>query len=356
MDDTIRETLASINERAEETSEQRADRLRDERGRFAKSQAESDSTGSHKPGAEGSTPSPATQSAPAGDTGSTVQTDQGAAPPAADPLAQAPSSWNAEAKAAWQTLPPQVRQQALKREEDFHKGIEQYRQAATFGTGMYRAIQPYQDQLRDAGLTPADALHVLFQAEKVLRYGSMQQKREQIGRMIQQYGVSFDDDGPSATGVDPTQILNQVPQIVQSTLQRERENWEVDRARQEVESFAQSSDKFGLMNDWQQSPDGRQFSPFRELMRSAIQSGLATDLKGAYEVAARAHPKSYERLTAEQQEAREKERKEKEAQRVTQARQASSVNVPRRGVLPAVPPKGSMDDTIRAKFRELNGS
>jgi hypothetical protein len=339
MDDTIRETLARINSEPEETQEEKAERLRDERGRFA-AQAKSEDTPS--------------ASAPAKDAPVAVPAEVPAEQkPVQDALAQAPSSWNAEAKAAWQALPPQVRQQALKREEDFHKGIEQYRQAANFGTGVYRAIQPHLQQIQDAGATPEVAIATLLKAEQTLRYGSMAQKRDAIGRMIQQYGITFDDSEP-ASGMDPQQILSQLPQMVRQTLAQERETWEVQQARNEVETFARAQDKYGLMNDWTQSPDGQPFSPFRELMRSAIQSGLAQDLKSAYEVAARAHPKSFERLTAEQQEAKEKERKEREAQRVAQARQASSVNVRPRGVLPAASPKGSMEDTIRGKLRELN--
>ncbi len=343
MDDTIRETLARINsgESTEETQEQRADRVRDERGRFA-AQAKSDA------------PDAPSALAPAENAPVAVPAEVPAAQqPVQDALAQAPSSWNAEAKAAWQALPPQVRQQALKREEDFHKGIEQYRQAANFGSGVYRAIQPHLQQIQDAGATPEVAIATLLKAEQTLRYGSMAQKRDAIGRMIQQYGITFDDSEP-ASGMDPQQILSQLPQMVRQTLAQERETWEVQQARNEVETFARSQDKYGLMNDWTQSPDGQPFSPFRELMRSAIQSGLAQDLKSAYEVAARAHPKSFERLNAEQQEAKEKERKEREAQRVAQARAASSVNVRPRGVLPAASPKGSMEDTIRGKLRELN--
>jgi hypothetical protein len=53
--------------------------------------------------------------------------DQGqtAKPEPAPQAIQPPQSWSAEAKALWNSLPPAIQQEAVKRESDYSKGIEQ---------------------------------------------------------------------------------------------------------------------------------------------------------------------------------------------------------------------------------------
>lgn len=338
LDDTLRSTLAGLNEQEVESNEARAERLRDERGRFASAQGEVEPAA---PQAEVIAPAP---EQPA------TQDDR------------IPSSLSGAVKNQWGALPPEIRNEFVKRENDFHKGIQQYKQAAEFGSQIYKSIQPYVQTMQSLGVSPVQAIPALFQADDVLRNGNAQQKREMIGKLIQQYQVSFTDEPQQAQQFDPNQIFQQIPGIVDQTISKRIEYMEVERAKQDVETFAKASDKFGLMNDLVYRPDGSSYSPFRQLMYSALEAGIATDLKSAYEIAARAHPKAFELQQAEQRATEEAKRKQaaedaakQRVLKVSQARQASSTNVRSRGVPPQVQVSGSMEDTLRSKLREIQG-
>lgn len=333
MDDTLKSTYASLKEQGvtdEVADEGSAERARDERGRFA---------------------------AKAAQEAAQVEQQQ-LQQPAQQAEEKVPSSLSGAVKNQWGTLSAEVRQEFVKRENDFHKGITQYKQAAEFGSQMYKAVQPYLQTMQQLGVQPTQAIPALLQADHTLRNGSMQEKRELLGRIIQQYGITFTDEQQAQPQIDPNQIFQRIPQLVDQTISQRIEYMEVERAKQEVEAFAKGSDKYGLMTD----PDGSPNAAFRQLMHSAIQSGFANDLPTAYEIAARAHPKSYEQMLAEQQAKKaEDQRKAQEeqlkaqAQKVAQARRSSSVNVKARGALAQVPATGSMEDTIRAKLKELRG-
>jgi len=72
-----------------------------------------------------------------------------AAPPAEPkPWEAAPNTWKKEVAQLYGALPEPVRQEIHRREEDFHKGIAQYRDAAAFGNSMFEDISPHFDVMR----------------------------------------------------------------------------------------------------------------------------------------------------------------------------------------------------------------
>lgn len=333
MDDTLRDTLAGIMERGEGEDIQ-SDRVRDERGRFAKAE-QTETTQPAEP----------------------VQQAQQTQQPQEVGDDVAPSSLSGPIKQQWGTLSPEVRREFKKREDDFHKGIGQYKQAAEFGSTMYKAVQPYMQTIQSLGVTPDRAIGALLQADQTFRNGTMQQKRELLGNIIQQYGISFTDEAPQAPQFEPKQfqdqILRNIPDLVNRTLSEREQAREVERAKQEVDAFSSANDRFGLMNE--ASPDGSP-NPFRQLMMSALTSGQAKDLASAYEIAAYAHPVSRQKLLAEQQAKADEDRRKSEAQRIATARRASAMNVRPKGNVPQMPAQGgSMEDTIRDTYQRLRG-
>lgn len=323
MDDTIRNTLAEINARdseeittepeaVEETAEEKAERQRDEKGRFAANEAEAV--------AESETP---------------VETPQDVV---LSPEVQRLGLRKEEA-AEWAKASPVLQQALLRRSEEMHRGLEQYRGAAQFASQMAEAFQPYQQTLQQLGVTPDVAVSKLLAADNTLRNGSPEQKAYAIQSLIQQYGVDLQAMN-NLPQVDP-QVYALQSKINQlegyfSNLQREQSQREEATLNSEIAKFS----------------EGREhFNEVREDMAALLQAGRAKDLSDAYEQAIWANPTIRTQLLAKQQaEAVSKLETDRKAQ---DARRSASVNIPRRGTVPATPSTGTMEDTIRATAQKL---
>lgn len=327
MDDTIRATLAEINARGEteevetpevidepeETAEETETRARDEKGRFASKTEEAPET-------------------PAEPEPESVEDEP--LPPEVQRL-----GLRKEEAAEWKKASPVLQQALLRRSEEMHRGLEQYRAPAQFGQRMVEAFKPYEQTLQQLNVPPDVAVVKLLQVDSALRYGSPEQKAATIANLAHQFGV---DLGMAQTAPLPDQnyiaLQNQIQQLQgfineQQRTQAEREQ---EALNSELSSFAQGREHFETV---------------REDMAALLQAGRATDLNDAYEKAIWANPSVRAALIAKQQsEASAKAEKERKAQ---EARKANAVNVSRRGTVPAGATTGTMEDTIRATAQKL---
>lgn len=324
MDDTIRETLRGLQDKgatvddgdAPETPEEKADRIRDKAGKFAKE-------------------APADAQAP---------TDPTAPVTPAEPVVAAPNTWKKEAAATWAALPDVARQEIARREADFHKGIEQYKQAAQFAQTVQQAIAPYQATLNSLGVTPDKAVSELMAADHRLRYGSPQEKNAYFAQLAQSYGIDLGQvQQPEQQNIDPTvaQLQSQVQQLTgwiqnQSLMGQQQQEATLNS---EIASFAAD-------------PSHSHFESVRGHMSALLQAGQATSLKDAYEQAVWANPTT-RAAVLQQQEAAKRAEATKTAQA---AKQAASINVRSRPSMPVSQPIGSMDETIRATLRRLQSA
>lgn len=321
MDDTIRETLHKIQSREPETEEQAADRIRDEKGRFAKTDAEL------KPE---TTPPEALEAQPAPVAAPTV-------PPDLQRLGLRKDEAEAFAKAD-----QVVRDAFIRRSEEMHKGIEQFRSKAQFADQMAQAIQPYAQQIQAMGMHPAQAVQKLMSADRVLRSGSPEQKQAAALHLLQGYGIQIGE------GAQP--YVDQNLSGLQTDLQQMR-NWILQKDMQEKEREQASLNS--EITRFSQDPANKYFEHVVADMIGLLQANVATDLKDAYERAIYANPTIRARVLAEQQGQAEEKRKAETAQKALEAKKAASINVQRKGTVQARKPLGSMEDTIREKAREL---
>lgn len=317
IDDTLRETLAAMREKGMEphadigdnAHEKSATGLRDESGRFAKA-------GEPEPQNDAGEPEPLTIDAE---------------------LEAAPNTWKREAASTWAALPPEARREIQRREGDFHKGIEQYKEAAKFSQDFGRAIQPFEATLRTAGVQPIQAVEALLASDHVLRYGTPAQKAAKFAAMASHYGI---DTGTMAspenqTPVDPNfSNLNQRVDQLTSYLQQQ------NVSHQKAEEHALNSEIARFSSD----PANAHFESVKGHMAALLQAGLAEDLKSAYEQAVYANPQT---RTAVQRQQEQVDREEK-ARKVAIAKQASSVNVRTRTAVQAgIPENQTMEETMR---------
>ena len=321
MDDTIRETLEAIEAR-DHVEEEKTDRLRDENGRFAKQEEVAQ--------LEEVTEQPVDDA------------QQVTIPPELQRLGLRKEE--AEAIAA----NPTALQAFMRRSEEMHKGLEQYRDKAQFGEQMAEAVRPFMDTINGLNVTPAQAVQKLMGADQALRYGNQQQKQAMMAQIARDYGVDMgflqNPETANQYYVDPQvsalqNRLNQMQGWIEQ--QNQAREWQERQAlNSEIERF--SSD-----------PGNKHFEAVRETMAGLLQAGLASDLKDAYEKAIYANPNVRSTVLAEQHAAEESKRKAEAAQKAQEAKRAAAVNVTKRGVVRSASPVGSMEDTIRSEAERL---
>lgn len=323
MDDTIRETLEKIQSREEgETPDQQEQRLRDDKGRFAAKQQE-EPTEPVQDAAE------APQEAPQG------------VPPELQRL-----GLRKEEAEALQANPVALNA-FMRRSEEMHKGLEQYRAKAQVGEELMQVAQPFAHDLQAYGITPAQAFQKLMVAEANLRHGTTEQKTQMLLKMASDYGIDLGQAQQYQANqpyVDPQveglkSELNQMRAWVQQQ-QQAREWQERQTLNSEIQKFAQD-------------PANTHFEAVKGTMAGLLQAGLASTLQDAYEQAIYTNPDIRNQVLAAQQAQANEKRKAEAIQKANEAKRAAAVNISRRGVLPASRPVGSMEDTIRETASRL---
>ena len=200
--------------------------------------------------------------------------------PARNPWA----SWKKEAQSTLSQLPPETQRMIQEREEQFHKGIEQYKSDAQYGRQLNRALSPHMEYLNQIGVSPDVAIDKLIQAEKMLRTSDPQTRVQAFMKLAHDYGV----DPNSLTNVpfDPykyqleQQLASQQAMLQQIT--QSRQIAEEAQLGQTIEQFAQGHEYFDEV---------------RETMADLLDKGLAADLNDAYTKAVRLNDDVFSRTT-----------------------------------------------------------
>lgn len=324
MEDTLRDTFRELTakhgmpEEAQETPqvEQKQERVRNENGTFAKSEAVVETPIDMAPAAEQAK----------------VDTIETTITP--------PNTWKKEAQAAFLKADPVIQNEVLRREADIHKGIEQYRQAADWARGIDNAINPYKQTMQQLGITPEVAISELMAADHRLRYGSAQDKATYFAYLAKNYGIDLGQAMQSAEAVDPR------------LYQYQEQNQRLQQQLQNIEQQARHIEYTQLnseLNNFIADPKHSHYESVRGHMAALLQAGQAKDLEDAYEQAVYANPVTRAAVLQQQAEVAKAEA----AKKAQTARAASSVNLRSRPALDVKQPIGTMDETIRNIYRSL---
>ena len=312
MEDTIRETYQKLTTPKRE---------RGTDGKFLRTES------TEVPGSTGTEAAAPTETAPV--------------PTEPKPWERAPNTWKKEVTDLYGTLPEPVRQEIHRREEDFHKGISQYKDAAAFGHSLFEDISPHFDVMRQIGGTPKEVVREAVNTWRTLATGSPDQKRDTLLSIARNYGITLAEHADTRYR-EPSTSPELAP-VLQRIAQLEGTITESQRAREEAEHAERVSHAQKFLSD-----------PSREHMEAVFDDVVALVRAGrtpeqAYEQAIWAHPDTRAKLMAKQ----ESERKQREAAEAAAARKASSANVQRRGTPPAAVKPGTMEDTIRQTLRSM---
>jgi hypothetical protein len=234
------------------------------------------------------------------------------------PEKRPPSSWKKDAAAEFDKLPAHVQDEILRRETDFHKGIEGFKTHADLGKSMERAIQPYMQTIQSLGVSPDMAVSKLLQADHILRTSAPDQKAAYLSQLAQEYGIDLGQ-------------AQAMPQKDPYTLQLEQRLAQIQSQQQQFMQTQQQQQQETLNSEIQQfAKDAVHFEAVREDMAALLQAGRAKDLKDAYDMAVYANPQTRQALLEQQ-----RQEALKQAQSAAIAARAKSAAVSVRGSSPA---------------------
>lgn len=257
----------------------------------------------------------------------------------------APKSWPKEMHEHWAKTPPQVQQYWQTREKQMLDGLDQYKQAATFGKTFHDVVSPYHEDFVRHGVEPHRAVQFLLEANRRLTTGtpeSRQQAYQELGRNL---GLSAQApvNGEPAAPVDPRiqTIEQKLAQIEEAQLAKQREALDAARVKsqQEVDAFASD-------------PNNAFFDEVADDIVKFIKAG--DSLQDAYQRAIWANPVTREkqmqaRLQTEAEKAKERARLD-----ALPKKQAKSVNVRSRDTArSSTDPVGSLDDTLKETLAKI---
>lgn len=299
--------------------EVKAERARDEAGRFAKK-----------------------EQTPSAEKGELPEI-----PPAPEPPPRrAPSSWKPAAQEAFlkadrgePLTPEEIRlltAEAERRENDFHKGLSEFQGHSKRAKAYDDAIAPYQQHLQRLGVDAPTAINALMRADYTLRNGDPASRTAYFHQLAREYGIDLSQPAPQVD-TQTQYLMQQLNELRQSQQmwQTQLQQQEQMRANQELASFA--------------SADKPHFDAVRNDMADLLETGKAKDLNEAYDMAVWMRPDIRQSLIDQQR--AEAQRK---AIETAQAQRAKAAAVSVKGSSPSSvgvqPTKGSLREILAAQF------
>ncbi len=318
----------------EETAEQKAEHVRDDKGRFA-AKVDEPAKVEAKSVAYPIVPAKAEGVAPAV-----------AEPVVADTALRPPPGWSPAAKVAFAALPAEVQQSVAKREDEVNKGFAKLAE--------YRPLERFIEQARQSGTTLDRALENYTGIERALRSDFV----GGIANLCQRQGVdpiALANVILARNGVTPTQPgeTGAAPQANQNA-----QRVDLSPVMQKIsalENYIQQQQSQGVQSEIQRfasDPKHTFFDNVKEQMGHLINAGVAADLADAYDKACWANPEIRGLLIKQQSAPSDQSASAKAA---TQARQAakSITGSPIAGASKGGPAT-SIEDEVRAAFESAS--
>lgn len=208
------------------------------------------------------------------------------------PARRPPSSWKKETQAEWEKLPSHVQEDVLRREADFHKGIEQYKSHAQRAASYDSAIAPYAPMLQSMGVAPEAAIGELFKTYTLLHNGSQEERAAALGQLARSAGLELDKIQEQQVDPRYQELLAQNRSLQYDQVQREqsRLNQQRSELNSQINKFSEGKEHFNVV---------------RDDMATFLETGRAQDLETAYDMAIWARPELRSSLLEQQTKAAE---------------------------------------------------
>ena len=203
-----------------------------------------------------------------------------------------PASFTGAVKANWSKLPPDIQQELIKRDQDFHKELTKHDEERSFGRKVNEIVSPYMATIRAEGSDAPQAIASLLNMAHVLRVGTPQQKSDLLLRTAQTYGI----DLRQAT----QQAQNQLPPVIQQLMQEQQQLKSQLAEERALKKQQEDSSIQEQIKTFAAESGHEHFEIVKAHMASLLQSGLAKDLSDAYDQAVHANPQTRSTLVQSQ--------------------------------------------------------
>jgi hypothetical protein len=287
-------------------------------------------------------------------------------------------------KAKWSTLPPDVQTYVAQRDKETHAAITQagqklkaFEQQVKDHAPLSQLIEAHADTFRRRGVTPAQGLAVLLEAQRRLD-AAPKAGLVEIGRM---YGIDLrsflqpqapspqasqpqavapqsgqppSGEQPPADRAVPDPATAQLVEALRAELRQTTQRLAVHESRVNAQEQAESQARSAAVQRAVAAfgEDKPYFAEVKPLMAALLNGGQAKDLADAYDMAVNADRDIRLRIQTDQRQAEEEKRAAGARTKADQARRAAAVNV--RSGPAAVNPK-TMDDTLNEIARRRYG-
>jgi len=253
----------------------------------------------------------------------------------------APHTWRRDAKEAWAQVPPVVREEIVKREKDIQSYVEQVKPQVALATTFEKIVSPYLEMFSKANINVFQNYEATLQVQKVLAFGSPQEKMTLIAELAKNAGLQLDGTQLSAP---PEAGQAYVAQLEARLAKLEGGFTQVHSTVQEARLQELETGIMAFLQDTEAHPYGVELA---DDITRIIEKGLATNLEEAYQLAVQANPitrkRSFDAEVAKQLQSRTAA----DSARADAARKAAGANVKSNGSRRTPPPVGDIDDTLK---------
>lgn len=196
---------------------------------------------------------------------------------------KAPRGWSPEAREKWGTIPEDLRQEILRREEASAVGVRQLQEKYAPMEGFVGKLGDFLAEAQQNNVDPSVYIPSVLATERGLRTGGVPERFNVLLKIADDYGIPLRDIinesvGQKVLGPAAPQTAATIPPEVQRELQEMRA-W---RESQQQSTVTQEIERF--------SKDKEFFADVQQAMASLLDAGTANTLEEAYDAACWANP------------------------------------------------------------------
>lgn len=241
-----------------------------------------------------------------------------------------PAHWSLDHQELFRRQPEEVQQWMLDRHKDMEGDYTRKQQEIA---PLRRSVDKWDAYLQQIGVTPDIAFDYLMEAERLLRSGTPEQKRQALTKIANDYGINL--EAPRANGEDTDEYEDPTIRKVVEPLQQEIGQLKSTlQTREQQDQAVQAEEAAKRVQDFKEAKtdDGKLAHPYYDeveqdmikLAQADIRSGTQPDLEDLYNRAIWSNPTVREKLLAAQRHAAAKEEQKRRQEKAKKAERASS--------------------------------
>jgi len=177
-------------------------------------------------------------------------TEQPAAAAVVSAPPKAPATWKPAAREKWASLPPEVQQEAIRREHEISRAFSETAEARKGYAAFQRVVQPFEAMIRAEGAHPLQAVESLLRDSVLMRQGSPMQKAQIVAGTIRQWGIPVEaiaaalNGQPMPAGMPGREPTGNVEELVDRALKARIEQAEEHQNKKLIAKATTTIEKF----------------------------------------------------------------------------------------------------------------